>query len=160
MADPALLLLDVDGVLVPVGPGDGTEMVEALGAGGGIRYSAALPARLATLAEMFSLVWCTSWGQEANEVLCPLFGLPPLPVIDFGDLTFRVGQTWKLPTIRTYVRDRPFAAIDDEFGADAHRWASRRSIPTLLLDVRADRGLTQEHVDALLYFAATVAVSV
>ena len=136
----ALLLLDVDGVLCPMGAGDGGDMVECSGADGGIRYARALPARLATLAKAFTLVWATSWGQEANDVLCPVFGLPPLPVIDFGELNFRVGQTYKLRAVRQFVRQRPFAWLDDELGRDAHRWAQKRAVPTLLVDIRADRG--------------------
>jgi hypothetical protein len=77
-------------------------------------------------------------------------------MVEFGDVAFRVGSTWKLPAIRRYVRARPFAWVDDEIGADAHRWARRRSVPTLLLDIRPDRGLMQNDVDALLQFAATV----
>jgi hypothetical protein len=80
-----LLLLDVDGVLVPMGEGDREEMVES--PDNHVRYALALPARLATLAKVYMLVWATSWGQEANDVLCPLFGLPSLPVIDFGDVS-------------------------------------------------------------------------
>ena len=146
-----LLLLDVDGVLLPLGAGDG-EMVES---SEGIRYARALPTRLATLAEAFSLAWLTSWGHEANDVLSPLCGLPPLPVIELGDLTFKPGETWKLSVVRRFVKDRPFAWVDDEIGHDAHRWARTRSAPSLLLDVRPDRGLTQENVDELLQFGAT-----
>jgi len=103
-------------------------------------------------------VLATSWGQEANDVLCPLWGLPRLPTVEFGDVTFKRGTTWKLPAIRRFLRDRPVAWVDDELGHDAHRWAwrrCRRSVPTLLLDIRPDLGLTQENVDALLNFGAT-----
>jgi hypothetical protein len=150
-----LLLLDVDGVLCPLGSGGGEEMLESSGDYGEVRYARALPARLAALAEPFALTWATSWGHQANDVLSPLFGLPLLPVIEFGDVTFKIGETWKLPVIRRYVQERPFAWADDEIGNDAHRWARRRLAPSLLLDIRPDWGLTQENVDALLHFGAT-----
>jgi hypothetical protein len=108
---------------------------------------------------VFRLVWATGWNHEANEKLSPLFGLPLLPVIEFWDVAFKAGTTWKLAPIRRFVRDRPFAWVDDEIGADAHRWARKRPGPTLLLDVRADIGLTSHHVDALLRFAAAVSRS-
>jgi hypothetical protein len=154
MTDLPLLLLDVDGVLCPMGGGDGEAMVES--PDNHVRYARALPERLATLAKAFTLVFATSWGQKANDALCPLFGLPPLPVIGFGGVTFRLGTTYKLPAIRQFVKDRPFAWIDDEIGRDAHRWARRRSVPTLLLDVRPDHGLTADDVHALLQFGAAV----
>ena len=153
MTDLPWLLLDVDGVLVPMGAGDGEEMVESTDAG--IRYARALPARLASLGKTFAFVWATSWGQEGNDVLCPLWGLPRLPTIGLGDVTFKRGTTWKVPAVRRFVRDRPFAWLDDELGGDAHRWARRRSVPTLLVDVRPDVGLTQDHVDSLLQFGST-----
>lgn len=154
MAVLPFLLLDVDGVLVPMGNGDGEEMDSS--DYGRIVYASALPARLAVLARAFTLIWATGWNHEANEKLSPLFGLPMLPVIELWDVDFKAGTTWKLAPIRRFVRDRPFAWVDDEIGADAHRWARRRSAPTLLLDVRADIGLTADHVDALLQFGATV----
>jgi hypothetical protein len=156
MADLPWLLLDVDGTLCPLGSGGGEEMLESSGDYGEVRYARAQPARLAALAEPIALSWATSWGHEANDVLSPLFGLPLLPVIEFGDVTFKMGETWKLPVIRRYVKEWPFAWVDDEIGKDAHRWAGKRSVPTLLLDVRPDVGLTQDHVDSLLRFAATV----
>lgn len=151
MPDLPLLLLDVDGVLVPVGSGDGEEMESA--DYGRLFHARALPSRLAALSKVFRLVWATGWNHEANEKLCPLFGLPPLPVIEFWDETFKAGTTWKLAAVKRFVKDRPFAWLDDELGVDAHRWARRRETPTLLVDVRADRGLTQDHVDVLLRFA-------
>ena len=151
-----LLLLDVDGVLCPLGSGGVEEMLESSGDYGEVRYARALPARLAALGGSFALIWATSWGHQANDVLSPLFGLPLLPVMEFGDVTFKMGETWKLPVIRRYVKERPFAWVDDEIGKDAHRWARRRLVPTLLLDVRPDVGLTQDHVDVLLQFGASV----
>jgi hypothetical protein len=62
-------------------------------------------------------------------------------------------EGWKLPSIRRYVGDRPFAWVDDDISLEAHRWAERRSAPTLLLDIGADCGLGEEDVERLLAFA-------
>lgn len=37
--------------------------------------------QLAALADVFTLVWATTWEEEANTILSPLLGLPDLPVI-------------------------------------------------------------------------------
>jgi hypothetical protein len=58
-----------------------------------------------------------------------------------------------------YVKERPFAWIDEEIDRDAHHCARRRPVSTLLLDVRADRGLTQDRIDPLPQFAANVSRS-
>jgi len=57
----------------------------------------ALSARLATLAQTFELLSATSRHEEANAVLCPLLGLPPLPLIEFGDLTSGPGRPGSSP---------------------------------------------------------------
>lgn len=150
---PPLLLLDVDGVLCPLGPGGGEPMIECQAGFQEVRYAAALPERLATLSQSFRLVWATGWGASANAHLTGPFGLPPLPVIDLTDAEFSLGEGWKTRAVREWVGKRPFAWIDDELGDDAHAWAARREVPTLLLDIDASRGLQAEHVDELLVFA-------
>jgi len=86
----------------------------------------------------------------ANEVLAP-FGLPPLPYIRF-DEEAAPHQGWKLPSIRRYVGNGPFAWIDYDISAEAHRWAESRSAPTLLLDIGADCGLGEADVERQLAF--------
>lgn len=154
-----LLLLDVDGVLCPLGDRGREPLIDYGVAGESyLRYSVHTAARLRRLQESFRLVWATSWEEEANEVIAPLFDLPPLPVIVFNDDASE-GESWKMPAIRDYVGDSPFAYVDDDIGADAFDWAAARSVPTLLLAIRGDRGLLAADVDELEHFAREVAVS-
>lgn len=148
-----LLLLDVDGVLRPFGHDEGH--VEAVLDFDPIRYDLQTPVRLARLATHFKLVWATAWEGAANELLAPLFELPPLPVIRFDDQFF-IGDSWKLPAIQRFVGEHPFAWIDDDIGNDAHRWAQTRDVATLLLDIEPQRGLHAGHERELLAYAASV----
>ena len=148
-----LLLLDVDGVLCPLGDRGGEELIPIRLEDGIYRYSVHAPERLRRLGEVFRLVWATSWEDDANELLGPVLGLPPLPVIHFDD-DVPLGTSYKLPAIQRYVGDRAAAYADDDIGNDAHRWAESRPFPTLLLTIPADRGLGNAHVEQLLAFAA------
>lgn len=153
MSRRPLLLLDVDGVLCPFGPASGEPMVECVAGAMPVRYAQELPKRLRVLAERFTPVWATGWGHSANEHLTGLFGLPRLPVIAFDDADFVLGGSWKLAAVQRWVRDRPFAWIDDELGDDVHRWGCKRPQPTLLVDADPCVGMTPDHADELLRFA-------
>lgn len=154
-----LLLLDVDGVLCPIGPGPGEPMRTVVLEDFPFIFSEQLPVRLSTLAEQFTLVWATSWEQDANQLLAPALGLPDLPFISFAGPPARPGHTWKLAAVRRFVGHRPMAWIEDELGHDAHAWAQKRSQPTLLLDINPSWGLAQAHVNALIKFADHLATN-
>jgi hypothetical protein len=112
------------------------------------------PERLGRLARRFDLVWATSWQDDANEYLAPLFGLPELPVVRFSPTeSFALGDSWKLAPVQRFVRRRPAAWLDDELGHDVHACAAGREAPTLPVDVAPDCGLCEEHVARLLAFA-------
>ena len=151
-----LLLLDIDGTLVPLGPPDGIDLLEPPVGGDHayVRYRPELSGWMARLAEAFELVWATSWGVDANHVLSPLLGLPPLPVVPITDEA-GPGETLKLPAIRRFVGERPFAWIDDDIGEDARTWVDLRVevSPGHLVMTQADRGIDEGHVHELLEFA-------
>lgn len=150
--DRPLLLLDVDGVLCPLGR-DRPGLVTARVGGEIVRYEQETPARLRRLGDAFRLVWATSWEAAANDELGPVLGLPFLPFLRFDD-EVDLGTSYKLPAIQRYVGERPFAYVDDDIGHDTLDWAEARSQPSLILTIPADRGLQQDDVDALLAFAA------
>jgi hypothetical protein len=150
------LLLDVDGVLCPLGERGGEELLDGHTPGGAyVRYSPQTAGRLAALSGEFQLVWATAWEAEANQHLAPLFGLPQLPYLRFEDEAGPY-ESWKLPSIARFVGDKPFAWVDDDIGLDAHEWAASRPAPTLLLEVRGDCGLGSVDGDKLLDFARRV----
>lgn len=147
-----LLLVDVDGVLQPVGravpPGyerfadDSSEVVLCLQHG----------VWLARLSTSFDLVWATTWGATANRAIGARLGLPELPHVHLPNLP-RSG-TRKLGAVAEYVGDRAAAWIDDELYEDAVAWAVDRPAPTLLRRTAPGVGLVESDVQALAAFAA------
>jgi hypothetical protein len=134
-----LLLLDVDGVLVPTRPAPGFD-----------RWVGVV---LRALALEFQLVWATAWEQRANGLLASRFGLGELPVIEFRQSR---GATSKLECVRAAVGDRPVAWVDDDLHEDAFAWAQSRRARTLLLRPHPSRGLAAGHVERLQRFAASL----
>lgn len=149
-----LLLVDVDGVLQPVGrsvpPGyerftdDQSDVVLCREHG----------VWLGKLAEKFDLVWATTWGATANHAIGARLGLPDLPHIELANLP-RTG-TRKLAAVAQYVGDRATAWIDDELYEDALSWAAGRAHPTLLRRPAPGVGLTEADVRSLEAFAAAL----
>jgi hypothetical protein len=139
-----LLLLDVDGVLLPFG--SPTAMAE--------HYNPArFAAKIKRLAEAYEIHWCTGWEDDANKQIAPLLGMEQLPVVPLYSNwdTFRSeGYVhWKHSSILKYMEKhegRPYAFIDDdiseipEFGSAPHLWV--KTDPLV--------GITDEHVDLLL----------
>jgi hypothetical protein len=150
-----LLFLDVDGPLLPFGgsrpcgPGevDGPPRLMRLRVDAGPRL-AALPC---------TLVWATSWLEDANTEIAPRLGLPRLPVVAWPELTAAseredqwFGLCWKTRTLVSWAAGRPFAWLDDEVAdADRDRVTARHPGRALLLRIDASRGLADQDFAAL-----------
>lgn len=132
-----LLLLDVDGVLLPARPAPG--------------FDRWVGETLRALAERFELVWATAWEHRANTLLAPRYGLDTLPVIELGSPAG--GATYKLASVIEAVGDSALAWVDDDLNDDAFAWAESREAPTLLLRPKSTRGLAAGHVARLEQFA-------
>jgi len=149
-----LLLLDVDGVLnpyvAPACPPGYTEHKFFPGEDP-VRICAAHGAWLRELATRYEIVWATAWGDGANRLLAPLLQLPDLPVIRFPPVPFHPRD--KLPPIIRFAGRRPLAWIDDALTPQAHSWAAKRRIPTLLISIDPAEGLTRRAADQALCWA-------
>ena len=115
--------------------------------------------RLERLSEAYELVWATGWEEKANEYLPHILGLSAseLPVLTFDGRAVFGSSHWKLDAIDEYAGDRPAAWIDDNLDETCERWAQEREAPTLLVRTDPPVGITDEHVELLLAWAAATA---
>jgi hypothetical protein len=117
--------------------------------------------RLVRLADSFELVWATGWEEKANEYLPHILALPfrELPCLTF-DGRARFGSShWKVDVVDAYAAGRPAAWIDDNMDDSVKLWARGREQPTLLVETRPATGMTDEHVEQLLDWAAALGVA-
>lgn len=155
-----LLLLDIDGVLAVLGPGSGEATFESIAGAFPVTITVAARKRLSRLANAFQIVWASSWMRDGAEAFGPLVGLPAdLPFLRFDPDVDRDAATYKLPVVERFARNRPVAWVDDELGEDVAAWADSRQHPTLLVQPDPRIGLVDDHVVALLAFAARVGSS-
>ncbi|MER5812141.1 HAD domain-containing protein [Streptomyces sp. NPDC002033] len=155
-----LLFLDVDGPLIPFG-GTGYPAGDATGHPLLARLDPEHGRRL--LALPCELVWATTWGDEANEVIAPRIGLPALEVADWPEPSAREAQEgwaglhWKTRPLLARAAGRPFAWVDDEITAADRAWAAaRHTAPVLLHRVDPRTGLTAADFEVLARWLAGV----
>lgn len=150
-----LLFLDVDGPLLPFGGSPPTGPAETCAGPHLARLRVEAGRRLAGLP--CTLVWATSWLEDANVEIAPRLGLPDLPVVTWPESAAAqeredrwLGLRWKTRTVVNWAAGRPFAWADDEI-TDADRdWVSvHHPGPALLRTIDASRGLTDQDLAAL-----------
>lgn len=153
-----ILLVDVDGVLNPweaESCPDGFAEFEFF-PGERVLLCPSHGKLLASLAASYDLAWATAWEHNANRLICPVLGLPELPVVEFPlsgrDVFFR-----KLPAVIEAVGGRPCAWIDDVHLPEHYEWAERRGVPTLIVDIDPAEGFTREVAGQLARWAVTLA---
>ncbi|MEU6850291.1 HAD domain-containing protein [Actinacidiphila alni] len=156
MARP-LLFLDVDGVLNPVLPSPDFAAHDILAST--VLLSARHGAWLRELADVYDLVWATTWEHEANRHISPRLGLPQLPVVEIagylplpGDPVLRETERYsarKWAPILRHAAGRPFAWTDDMIPRRLVRQTRYRT-DRLLLPVNPAHGLPRAHVNRLL----------
>lgn len=159
------LLLDVDGVLMPVRTpamrARRTPWLLARPDFVAVRVDG-LPGHVAPwvldaaadLAERFDIIWATSWEDSANGELRDLFGWderPWLPIL----AGMRDGRS-RLDVVREAVgEDTPIVWCDDQgVTAAARAWAAGRAGPSLLIRPLSDHGLGPRHIARILKFGA------
>jgi hypothetical protein len=106
---------------------------------------------LEELGEVFEIAWATGWGEHANRLIAPHFGLPEYPVVVVPSVRFEPAD--KVPAVAAYAGSRPAAWVDDIVTPEARDWAAARDAPTLLLEVDPAVGLTRAAIDELLAWA-------
>jgi hypothetical protein len=124
-----------------------------------VRFPNAYSTWLAELAAVYELVWATTWEHMANKHLSPLLELPELPVVELSanppnpeEVRRDYVAEWKWRNLELVAGNRPFAFIDDQAARVAANYPLTPGAQRGALFI--EYGLTREHVDALLAFAA------
>lgn len=165
------IFLDVDGVLNAVTATPPTKHWQdwrsAECNGFTIRYSPTMGQRLLALAETegVELVWLTTWEDDANVWIGPLFGWPEFTVAGRQDVDAQAsgllvahGAWWKYPHIKEWwERDGvPFVWVDDDLDTQYDDGASAwvRSLHPQALGVRpvSWHGITEPQLAAIERF--------
>lgn len=147
----ALLFLDVDGTLLP---SDGAKFDATL-----VDWQEWQSHRNPRLARMdcthgrrlqalaCDLVWATAWMHDANEVIAPMLGLPPLPAADLpkAPLDDPIDTLhWKTVALVAAAAGRPFVWVDDEISDIDRAWVGAHHPGSALLHrVDPRPGLTE-----------------
>lgn len=151
MADRAVILLDVDGVLNPrIRPVSGELVVEV---------TPEVADRVRRLTALGEVVWATTHSARVRDALAESIGLPPSTrSVSFGTTPPR-GERTLTPkrhgVDRWLERNAPDGGwhaavwIDDALNSDVDEWAAALSHPLVPIRVDPDEGLTDAHVRAV-----------
>jgi hypothetical protein len=150
-----LLFLDVDGPLLPFGRSGPSERGDMNDVAHLSRLRVDAGPRLAALP--CTLVWATTWLEDANTEIAPRLGLPGLAVVTWPEPTLAqeredqwLGLCWKTRTVVDWAAGRPFAWVDDEITDADREWVSgSHPAPAMLRSVDSSRGLTDRDFDVL-----------
>ncbi|WP_329252387.1 hypothetical protein OG223_24270 [Streptomyces sp. NBC_01478] len=141
---PPCLLLDVDGVLIPFPDAEGAspathnrhDVVPADRSADDPVTIWLSPAHGPLLMQVIRTglvtpVWCTSWRQDATNLIGPLLGVPSLPCVDLPRPQITTshpnGYLRKRDDVDTWLGDAPAIWIDDDFTDLDHEWAAGRT---------------------------------
>lgn len=158
---PAIVLLDVDGVLNAVAreyPTTFPDWKVERARGFSIMYSLEMGNRVAALEA--DIHWLTTWEELANKYIGPLFGWSDLPVVERADHDMRVGRYgwWKASAAQQLIEadPRPFVWFDDDLDGIAAQdlgWLSAAP-PHLLVRPDWSTGITPAQLDEAERFLA------
>jgi hypothetical protein len=158
------ILVDVDGVLNPFPydpvtgrdicpPGFTEHTMTVRGRSYQVRLNPGHGTALLNLAAATGaeLAWATTWGQEANQLIAPVLGLPQLPAAP----TWAATGPDKADGVVPWTAGRPFVWFED---FPAEREAAARlagGVPHLVVTVDEATGLTTAHLrEAACWLAA------
>jgi hypothetical protein len=160
MTRTPLIFLDVDGPLIPFRARPTQRKHRKVDATGNPLLERLDPADGHRLLKLGAeLVWATTWMTEANEIIAPRLGLPPLPVADFPDSDEDPpnGLHWKTKPLTRWAAGRPFAWLDDEATDTDRQWiTANHPEPTLIHRVDPMTGLTEADLTATARWLANL----
>jgi hypothetical protein len=157
-AERPLLFVDIDGVLNPYqGPCPDGFSEQRLFSDDDepVRVCPRHSEWLHELAQLYDLMWGSSWSEEERAMLAGVLDLPYF----HGAVELPRGQfdpALKVPAIERAAGSRSLAWIDDLLTPEAWTWATARPAPTLLIPIDPAVGLTHQHVHRLIDWATEV----
>lgn len=149
---PPVWLLDVDGVLNALDPGGlgWPDYVTFSARGFLLRYSPTLTSRIAELhaTGRVEVRWLTTWEGDADRLLAPRMGLPPLAVASAAGEASAGGGWWKLPVAQRVREEsgRRLVWTDDDLDRvdEALEWARDQAGDVLAVSPSSYVGLTPD----------------